>query len=140
MSGAPDFFYREAQRLGYAARAAFKVGPLFHSHSSYKYVYLMYTHSLNTADKPPCCAISILIIKIKTASSDTEATQAHNARLFRSGPRLCSWGLASGIHSFTVRMNCIVLHWTSLITSQVACQSLGPLEKGGLVAGIDIQV
>lgn len=25
MSGTPDFFYREAQRLGYVARSAFKV-------------------------------------------------------------------------------------------------------------------
>ena len=27
-AGAPDFFYREAQRLGYVARSAFKVRPL----------------------------------------------------------------------------------------------------------------
>lgn len=26
-AGAPDFFYREAQRLGYVARSAFKVSP-----------------------------------------------------------------------------------------------------------------
>lgn len=45
-AGVPDFFYREAQRLGYVARSAFKVKlhtylPLFLPSSSYMNSYII---------------------------------------------------------------------------------------------------
>ncbi|XP_062092654.1 uncharacterized protein LOC133798402 [Humulus lupulus] len=73
-AGAPDFFYREAQRLGYVARSAFK---LLQIQKQYK--------------------------------------------LITSGSSVLDLGCAPGA-------------WL-----QVACQSLGPLNKGGVVVGIDIK-
>lgn len=70
-AGVPDFFYREAQRLGYVARSAFKVNlhsypTLFlHSSSSYINSYL----SLSPAT---------------TASTDSKAVQAHQTRILCS--------------------------------------------------------
>ncbi|KAG1337862.1 ribosomal RNA large subunit methyltransferase E [Cocos nucifera] len=72
--GAPDFFYREAQRLGYVARSAFK---LLQMQKQYK--------------------------------------------LITPGASILDLGCAPGA-------------WL-----QVACQSLGPLEKGGVVVGIDLK-
>ncbi|WOL14995.1 hypothetical protein Cni_G23776 [Canna indica] len=71
---APDFFYREAQRLGYVARSAFK---LLQMQKQY--------------------------------------------RLITPGAAVLDLGCAPGA-------------WL-----QVACQSLGPLEKGGAVVGIDLK-
>uniref|UniRef100_A0A803P0M3 rRNA methyltransferase 2, mitochondrial n=1 Tax=Cannabis sativa TaxID=3483 RepID=A0A803P0M3_CANSA len=73
-AGAPDFFYREAQRLGYVARSAFK---LLQIQKQYK--------------------------------------------LITSGSSVLDLGCAPGA-------------WL-----QVACQSLGPLNKGGVVVGIDVK-
>lgn len=73
-AGAPDFFYREAQRLGYVARSAFK---LLQIQKQYK--------------------------------------------LITPGSSVLDLGCAPGA-------------WL-----QVACQSLGPLTKGGVVVGIDIK-
>ncbi|KAL1825105.1 hypothetical protein ACET3Z_011883 [Daucus carota] len=72
--GAPDFFYREAQRLGYVARSAFK---LLQMQKQYKLI------------TPGCSVLDL--------------------------------GCAPGA-------------WL-----QVACQSLGPLENGGSVVGIDLK-
>ncbi|XP_010922295.1 uncharacterized protein [Elaeis guineensis] len=72
--GAPDFFYREAQRLGYVARSAFK---LLQMQKQYK--------------------------------------------LITPGASILDLGCAPGA-------------WL-----QVACQTLGPLEKGGVVVGIDLK-
>ncbi|KAH9766727.1 FtsJ domain-containing protein [Citrus sinensis] len=72
--GAPDFFYREAQRLGYVARSAFK---LLQIQKQYK--------------------------------------------LIKPGSSVLDLGCAPGA-------------WL-----QVACQSLGPLDNGGSVVGIDIK-
>ncbi|XP_057789098.1 uncharacterized protein LOC131005974 isoform X2 [Salvia miltiorrhiza] len=69
MSGAPDFFYREAQRLGYVARSAFKMQKQY--------------------------------------------------KIISPGGSVLDLGCAPGA-------------WL-----QVACQNLGPLEKGGTVVGID---
>lgn len=44
MSGAPDFFYREAQRLGYVARSAFKV--LLPPSSAPLYISFFFSFSL----------------------------------------------------------------------------------------------
>lgn len=74
MSGTADFFYREAQRLGYVARSAFKLLQL-----------------------------------------------QKQFKLIGSGASVLDLGCAPGA-------------WL-----QVACQSLGPLEKGGSVVGIDIK-
>ncbi|KAJ1399325.1 S-adenosyl-L-methionine-dependent methyltransferase [Sesbania bispinosa] len=73
-SGAPDFFYKEAQRLGYVARSAFKLLQIQKQHKV-----------------------------IKPASS------------------VLDLGCAPGA-------------WL-----QVACQSLGPLNNGGFVLGIDLK-
>ncbi|KAH9702122.1 FtsJ domain-containing protein [Citrus sinensis] len=73
--GAPDFFYREAQRLGYVARSAFK---LLQIQKQYK--------------------------------------------LIKPGSSVLDLGCAPGA-------------WL-----QVACQSLGPLDNGGSVVGIDVKV
>lgn len=73
-SGAPDFFCREAQRLRYAARSAFKLLQIQKQH-----------------------------------------------QLIRPGAAVLDLGCAPGA-------------WM-----QVACQSLGPLEKGGLVLGVDVK-
>lgn len=73
-AGSPDFFYREAQRLGYVARSAFK---LLQMQKQYK--------------------------------------------LISPGSSVLDLGCAPGA-------------WL-----QVACQSLGPLKKGGAVVGIDIK-
>ncbi|KAL1542185.1 ribosomal RNA large subunit methyltransferase E-like [Salvia divinorum] len=72
MGGNPDFFYREAQRLGYVARSAFK---LIQMQKQYK--------------------------------------------IISPGGSVLDLGCAPGA-------------WL-----QVACQNLGPLEKGGAVVGID---
>ncbi|XP_027110970.1 uncharacterized protein [Coffea arabica] len=73
-AGSPDFFYREAQRLGYVARSAFK---LLQMQKQYK--------------------------------------------LITPGSSVLDLGCAPGA-------------WL-----QVACQSLGPLQKGGAVVGIDLK-
>ncbi|XP_074574104.1 uncharacterized protein LOC141830602 [Curcuma longa] len=73
-AGAPDFFCREAQRLGYVARSAFKLLQMQKQH-----------------------------------------------KLITPGASVLDLGCAPGA-------------WL-----QVACQSLGPLEKGGSVIGIDIK-
>uniref|UniRef100_A0A1D1YZ40 rRNA methyltransferase 2, mitochondrial n=1 Tax=Anthurium amnicola TaxID=1678845 RepID=A0A1D1YZ40_9ARAE len=73
-AGSPDFFYREALRLGYVARSAFK---LLQMQKQYK--------------------------------------------LITPGASVLDLGCAPGA-------------WL-----QVACQSLGPLEKGGVVVGIDVK-
>ncbi|CAA6669386.1 unnamed protein product [Spirodela intermedia] len=81
--GSPDFFYREALRLGYVARSAFK----------------------------------ILRVRLPgAASADAETVQANNP-----GDSVLDLGCAPGA-------------WL-----QVACQSLGPAEKGGVVVGIDVK-
>eukprot|EP00250_Pteridium_aquilinum_P010652 c19538_g1_i1 orf=195-884(+) len=72
--GAPDFFCREAQRLRYAARSAFKLLQIQKQH-----------------------------------------------QLIRPGASVLDLGCAPGA-------------WM-----QVACQSLGPPEKGGLVLGVDVK-
>lgn len=72
--GTADFFYREAQRLGYVARSAFK---LLQMQEKYK--------------------------------------------LITPGSSVLDLGCAPGA-------------WL-----QVACQSLGPLKKGGTVVGIDLK-
>ncbi|XP_072993636.1 uncharacterized protein [Typha latifolia] len=72
--GSPDFFYREAQRLGYVARSAFK------------------------------------LIEIQK-----------QFKLIAPGSSVLDLGCAPGA-------------WL-----QVACQNLGPLEKGGAVVGIDLK-
>ncbi|KAF9598650.1 hypothetical protein IFM89_029900 [Coptis chinensis] len=74
MSCAPDFYYREAQRLGYLARSAFK---LLQMQNKYQ--------------------------------------------LITPGASVLDLGCAPGA-------------WL-----QVACQSLGPLKKGGMVVGIDLK-
>ena len=84
-AGAPDFFYREAQRLGYVARSAFKVPFCFFVSLPF-YIYIN-THTY---------VIHPFLFMHKTAASDTEAVQAHNPRLLCSRPWLCSWCLASG--------------------------------------------
>ncbi|XP_004490883.1 uncharacterized protein [Cicer arietinum] len=71
-SGAPDFFYKEAQRLGYVARSAFKLVQIQKQH-----------------------------------------------KLIKPGSSVLDLGCAPG-------------SWL-----QVACQSLGPLNNGGSVIGID---
>lgn len=57
-AGAPDFFYREAQRLGYVARSAFKVFLLFLStlfpHSLLTFPFLLLTN--------PTCSFCIFVI------------------------------------------------------------------------------
>ncbi|URE38284.1 Ribosomal RNA large subunit methyltransferase [Musa troglodytarum] len=73
-AGAPDFFYREAQRLGYVARSAFKLLQMQKQH-----------------------------------------------KLITPGASVLDLGCAPGA-------------WL-----QVACQSLGALEKGGAVVGIDLK-
>ncbi|KAL2526513.1 FtsJ-like methyltransferase family protein [Abeliophyllum distichum] len=73
-AGTPDFFYREAQRLGYVARSAFKLLQIQKQH-----------------------------------------------KLITSGSSVLDLGCAPGA-------------WL-----QVACQSLGPLQNGGAVVGIDIK-
>ncbi|PON44770.1 Ribosomal RNA large subunit methyltransferase E [Parasponia andersonii] len=73
-AGVPDFFYREAQRLGYVARSAFKLLQIQKQH-----------------------------------------------KLITPGSSVLDLGCAPGA-------------WL-----QVACQSLGPLAKGGVVVGIDIK-
>ncbi|GER36679.1 ribosomal RNA large subunit methyltransferase E [Striga asiatica] len=74
MSGTPDFFYREAQRLGYVARSAFKLSQM---QKQYK--------------------------------------------IITPGSSVLDLGCAPGA-------------WL-----QVACQNLGPLEKGGVVVGVDVK-
>ncbi|KAL8462809.1 hypothetical protein ACS0TY_032913 [Phlomoides rotata] len=74
MSGTADFFYREAQRLGYVARSAFKLIQMQKQH-----------------------------------------------KIITPGSSVLDLGCAPGA-------------WL-----QVACESLGPLEKGGVVVGIDIK-
>ncbi|XP_074308240.1 uncharacterized protein LOC141643106 [Silene latifolia] len=74
MSGVPDFFYKEAQRLRYVARSAFKLLQL-----QEKY------------------------------------------RLIKQGSAVLDLGCAPGA-------------WL-----QVACQSLGPIQNGGVVVGIDLK-
>ncbi|PKA62974.1 AdoMet-dependent rRNA methyltransferase SPB1 [Apostasia shenzhenica] len=74
-ASAPDFFCREAQRLGYVARSAFKL-----------------------------------------------LQMQKQFRLIRAGASVLDLGCAPGA-------------WL-----QVACQSLGPVEKGGAVIGIDLKV
>ncbi|KAI5084382.1 hypothetical protein GOP47_0000551 [Adiantum capillus-veneris] len=73
-AGAPDFFCREAQRLRYAARSAFKLLQIQKQH-----------------------------------------------QLIKPGASVLDLGCAPGA-------------WM-----QVACQNLGPLEKGGLVLGVDVK-
>lgn len=73
-SGAPDFYYKEAQRLGYVARSAFK------------------------------------LLQIQKHSN-----------IIKSGSSVLDLGCAPG-------------SWL-----QVACQSLGPLQHGGSVLGIDVK-
>ncbi|RWV94238.1 hypothetical protein GW17_00043241 [Ensete ventricosum] len=75
-AGVPDFFYREAQRLGYVARSAFKVSPP------------------------------------------------------RTPPGTAPWGSFYSSRKLP----------TLFSPPKVACQSLGPLEKGGAVVGIDLKV
>nr|CAD1822100.1 unnamed protein product [Ananas comosus var. bracteatus] len=73
-AGSPDFFYREAQRLGYVARSAFK------------------------------------LLQIQK-----------QFKLITPGSSVLDLGCAPGA-------------WL-----QVACQNLGPIEKGGSVVGIDVK-
>ncbi|CAL1374546.1 unnamed protein product [Linum trigynum] len=73
-AGTPDFFYREAQRLGYVARSAFKLLQIQNKH-----------------------------------------------KLITPGSSVLDLGCAPGA-------------WL-----QVACQSLGPLQSGGAVVGIDLK-
>ncbi|KAL6638161.1 hypothetical protein ACP70R_025733 [Stipagrostis hirtigluma subsp. patula] len=72
--GTADFFYREAQRLGYVARSAFKLIQIQKQH-----------------------------------------------RIIGPGAAVLDLGCAPGA-------------WL-----QVACQNLGPLEKGGVVVGVDVK-
>ncbi|XP_051116484.1 uncharacterized protein LOC127241469 isoform X2 [Andrographis paniculata] len=74
MSGTPDFYYREAQRLGYVARSAFKL---------------------------------------------LQMQKQYN--IITPGASVLDLGCAPGA-------------WL-----QVACQSLGPLGKGGIVLGVDVK-
>ncbi|XP_061363734.1 uncharacterized protein LOC133307267 isoform X2 [Gastrolobium bilobum] len=71
VSGVPDFFYKEAQRLGYVARSAFKIQKQY--------------------------------------------------KLIKGGSSVLDLGCAPGA-------------WL-----QVACQSLGPIQNGGFVLGIDLK-
>uniref|UniRef100_A0A0E0GVQ5 rRNA methyltransferase 2, mitochondrial n=1 Tax=Oryza nivara TaxID=4536 RepID=A0A0E0GVQ5_ORYNI len=72
--GTADFFYREAQRLGYVARSAFKLIQIQKQH-----------------------------------------------KLIAPGAAVLDLGCAPGA-------------WL-----QVACQNLGPLEKGGVIVGVDVK-
>ncbi|TVU44368.1 hypothetical protein EJB05_03805, partial [Eragrostis curvula] len=74
VGGTADFFYREAQRLGYVARSAFKLIQIQKQH-----------------------------------------------RIITPGAAVLDLGCAPGA-------------WL-----QVACQNLGPLEKGGVVVGVDVK-
>lgn len=72
-AGVPDFFYREAQRLGYVARSAFKV---------------IITFMPSSASSPSSYIDSSLYLSLSlsatTASTDSKTVQAHQTRLLCS--------------------------------------------------------
>ena len=84
-AGAPDFFYREAQRLGYVARSAFKV------------LYRSFTPSFPTSFYQSKSKVCLFLRACETAASDAEAVQTDNTWFVRSRPRLRPRCLASGI-------------------------------------------
>ncbi|KAF0911030.1 hypothetical protein E2562_005418 [Oryza meyeriana var. granulata] len=100
-SGTADFFYREAQRLGYVARSAFKVSAFLSPRM----------HGLPTVPvSPEPLALPSQLIQIQ---------KQH--KLIAPGAAVLDLGCAPGA-------------WL-----QVACQNLGPLEKGGVVVGVDVK-
>jgi hypothetical protein len=88
------------------------------------------------------------------ADPDAEATQAHHPGRRRARPRLRPRRVAPGDDPFTlprllelsVSLYVISPHFQCAINLpggcflQVACQNLGPLEKGGVVVGVDVKV
>lgn len=97
--GAPDFFYREAQRLGYVARSAFK---LIQIQQQFRVI-------------GPAAAVLDL------------------------GAAPGAWlQVSSALSLFGLLFQVADALYTC--SFQVACQNLGPLERGGSVLGIDVKV
>ena len=132
--GTADFFYRESQRLGYVARSALKV----------RTRALPVPISSRLMPLTRCVAAA--------ADPDAEAAQAHHPGRRRARPRLRPRRVASGDDPFTLPclLSCLSACDQSSFPDaidlpggccvQVACQNLGPLEKGGVVVGIDVKV
>jgi hypothetical protein len=135
--GTADFFYREAKRLGYVARSAFKVSPP--ALSSPALPLVVWNSCLIGA---ACVAAA--------ADPNTEAAQDYYSSSRCTRPRLRPRRVAPGDCSISLLFSssslyliigphfscsCLARHHV-----QVACQNLGPLEKGGVVVGVDFKV
>lgn len=126
-AGAPDFFYREAQRLGYVARSAFKV-------------------KLHTC--PPL--LLLFTLTLLALSLQLQLLQIQKQyKLIKPGSSVLDLGCAPGawlqvfyliFHEFQSFELMSVSGSLNLNFVQVACQSLGPLKNGGNVVGMDIKV
>ncbi|XP_058109604.1 uncharacterized protein LOC131252866 isoform X1 [Magnolia sinica] len=108
-AGTPDFFYREAHRLGYVARSAFK---LLQMQKQYKLI----TPGASVLDLG--CAPGAWL----QASALCQCQHLECHFLLQ---RLLKFESATTI--------------ASAIFLMVACQSLGPLKNGGIVVGVDLK-
>jgi hypothetical protein len=79
-TGTADFFYREALRLGYVARSAFKVSASLPTPRA--------PHSMNASRERLCSAVA--------AHPDTKAAQDHHAGRRRARPRVRPRRVAPG--------------------------------------------
>uniref|UniRef100_J3LU94 rRNA methyltransferase 2, mitochondrial n=1 Tax=Oryza brachyantha TaxID=4533 RepID=J3LU94_ORYBR len=110
-AGTADFFYREAQRLSYVARSAFKVcvGALLFLPPTLVRI-TSFVHVSREPHAVPGCLLPSQLIQIQ---------KQH--KLIAPGAAVLDLGCAPGA-------------WL-----QVACQNLGPLEKGGVIVGVDVK-
>uniref|UniRef100_A0A0D9ZF41 rRNA methyltransferase 2, mitochondrial n=1 Tax=Oryza glumipatula TaxID=40148 RepID=A0A0D9ZF41_9ORYZ len=102
--GTADFFYREAQRLGYVARSAFKVSAFLLTPLARTVCQLLPSHARS---------------RLLCPSQLIQIQKQH--KLIAPGAAVLDLGCAPGA-------------WL-----QVACQNLGPLEKGGVIVGVDVK-